>query len=381
MSSNETKFEGWVALDKNAAEGQMVWQTYEPKPWEETDIDIKITHCGVCGTDVHQLRSGWGQTAYPVVVGHELVGIVVRAGKEAAKTGIQVGDRVGVGAQNDSCQCRKPPQIPTDHSDCSACSTGNEVYCPNMTLTYGAQYLTGGKSMGGYARYHRCPAAFAFLIPDELASEHAAPMMCAGLTVFSPLTYFGTFGKDQGPLDQRLEGVSVGVIGIGGVGHFALLFAKAMNAKRVVAFSRRAEKREDALALGADEYVATAEDQGWETKYASSLDLILCAVSSSNMPLTDYINLLKRDGTFCQLGLPDDGMFKVGAGPIASQRRKLTGSFMGSPHEIRAMLQLAADKGIKPWVEQRPMSEANRAIVDMELGKAKYRYVLVNDDV
>jgi D-arabinose 1-dehydrogenase-like Zn-dependent alcohol dehydrogenase len=154
-----------------------------------------------------------------------------------------------------------------------------------------------------------------------------------------------------------------------------------MNAKRLVAFSRHAEKRQDALALGADEYVATAEDQGWEDKYASSLDLILCAVSSSNMPLTDYINLLQRDGTFFQLGLPDDGLFKVGAGPIASQRRKLTGSFMGSPHEIRAMLQLAADKGIKPWVEQRPMSEANGAIVDMEIGKAKYRYVLVNDDV
>ncbi|OPB37712.1 Zinc-containing alcohol dehydrogenase [Trichoderma guizhouense] len=381
MASNDNKFEGWVALDKNAAEGQMVWQTYEPKAWEETDIDIQITHCGICGTDIHQLRSGWGETAYPVVVGHELVGITVRVGKEAAKTGIKVGDRVGVGAQNDSCQCRKPPQIREDHSDCDACATGNEVYCPNMTLTYGAQYLTpaGGKSMGGYARYHRCPAAFAFKIPDQLASEHAAPMMCAGLTVFSPLAHFGARGNDQGPLEQRLKGMNVGVIGIGGVGHFALLFAKAMGADRVMALSRRADKRKDALALGADEYIATAEDEGWEKKYASSLDLILCAVSSSNMPLTDYINLLKRDGTFCQLGLPDDGLFRVGAGPIASQRRKLTGSFMGSPHEIRAMLQLAADKGIKPWVEQWPMSEANRAIVDMEKGKAKYRYVLAND--
>lgn len=251
-----------------------------------------------------------------------------------------------------------------------------------MTLTYGAKYLTpaGGKSMGGYARYHRCPAAFAFKIPDNLASEHAAPMMCAGLTVFSPLVHFGN-RHSQGPIDQKLKGLSVGVIGIGGVGHFALLFAKALGAQRIIAFSRRADKREDALALGADEYFATAEDQGWEGKHAGALDLIFCTISSSNMPLTDYINLLKRDGTFCQLGLPDDGLFKVSAGPIASQRRALTGSFMGSPHEIREMLQLAADKGIKPWVEQRPMSEANHVITEMELGRAKYRYVLVNDQV
>lgn len=277
-------------------------------------------------------------------MGHELVGITVRVGKEAAQTGIKLGDRVGVGAQNDSCQCRKPPQTLKDHSDCDACSTGNEVYCPNMTLTYGAKYLTsvGGKSMGGYARYHRCPAAFAFKIPDNLASEHVAPMMCAGLTAFSPLVHFGN-RYNQGPISQKLKGLFVGVIGIGGVGHFALLFAKALGAQRVVAFSRHADKREDALALGADKYIATAEDRKWEVENAGSLDLILCTISSSNIPLTDYIMLLKRDGSFCQLGLPDDGLFKVNAGAIASQRRSLTGSFMGSPNEIREMLQLAAD--------------------------------------
>ncbi|PNP39585.1 hypothetical protein TGAMA5MH_08604 [Trichoderma gamsii] len=379
MAHHDTKFEGWVAMDKSAAEGNMVWQAYDPKPWEETDIDIEITHCGVCGTDLHQLRSGWGQTAYPVVVGHELVGITVRVGKEAAKTGVKLGDRVGVGAQNDACQCRKPPQTLKDHSDCNACSTGNEVYCPNMTLTYGAKYLTsaGGKSMGGYARYHRCPAAFAFKIPDDLASEHAAPMMCAGLTAFSPLVHFGS-RYNQRPTSEKLKGLLVGVIGIGGVGHFAVLFAKALGAQRVVAFSRHADKRDDALALGADTYVATAEDRNWEVENAGSLDLILCTISSSNMPLTDYITLLKRDGSFCQLGLPDDGQFNVDAAAIASQRRSLTGSFMGSPNEIREMLQLAADKAIKPRVEVYPMSEANSVLKKMELGKAKYRYVLVN---
>ncbi|KAL6828697.1 GroES-like protein [Trichoderma camerunense] len=381
MASTETKFEGWVALDKDSAEGKMVWQEYEVKPWEETDIDIKISHCGICGTDLHKLRSGWGPTAYPVVVGHEIVGTAVRVGKEAAaQTGIKVGDRVGVGAQNDSCQCRKPPQTVEDHSDCEACASGNEVYCPRSTTTYGAKYLTaaGGKSMGGYARFHRCPAKFAFKIPDNLPSEHAAPMMCAGVTVFSPLAHFGNRG--EGPLDQRLKGMSVGVLGVGGLGHFGILFAKAMGADRIVAVSRRSDKRADALALGADEYIATAEEEGWAKKHARTLNLIICSISSSNMPLTEYIGLLKREGIFCQLGLPDDGQFKVGAGTICAGRRSLTGSFMGSPHEIREMLQLAADKGIKPWVEQWPMSEANRAIVDMDLGKAKYRYVLVNND-
>lgn len=162
------------------------------------------------------------------------------------------------------------------------------------------------------------------------------------------------------------------------MGHFALLFAKALGAQRVVAFSRHADKRDDALALGADTYIATAEDQNWEVENAGSLDLILCTTSSSNMPLTDYITLLKRDGSFCQLGLPDDGQFKVNAAAIASQRRSLTGSFMGSPNEIREMLQLAADKAIIPRVEVCPMSEANSVLKKMELGKAKYRYVLVN---
>ncbi|KAK5989562.1 NADP-dependent alcohol dehydrogenase 7 [Cladobotryum mycophilum] len=379
MADQSYTFEGWVAHDKTAAEGKMVWETYEPKPWEETDVDIEITHCGICGTDIHKLRSGWGATDYPVVVGHELVGIAVRIGDIAAKqTGIKIGDRIGVGAQNDSCQCRRPPEVVEDYSSCDACATGNEVYCPHMVLTYGSKHLTpaGGKSQGGFAKYHRCPAKFAFKIPDGLASEHAAPMMCAGLTVFSPLTHFGNHGN--GPIDERLKGMSVGVIGIGGVGHFALLFAKALGAKRVVAMSRHSSKRDDALALGADEYIATAEDEGWESKYASTLDLILNVNSSSNMPFTSYLKLLKRDGIFCQLGLPDDGLFSVGAGPIASQRRTLTGSFMGSPHEIRQMLQLAADKGIKPWVATRPMSEANQAILDIEHGKARYRYVLSN---
>lgn len=231
--------------------------------------------------------------------------------------------------------------------------------------------------MGGYARFHRCPAKFAFKIPDNLPSEHAAPMMCAGVTVYSPLVHFGNRGASS--LDQRLKGMAVGVVGVGGLGHFGILFAKALGADRVVAISRREDKRQDALALGADEYIATAEEKDWEKKHAKALDLIICSVSSSNMPLTEYMGLLKRDGVFCQLGLPDDGLFKIGAGTVCAGRRSLTGSFMGSPHEIRDMLQFAADKGIKPWVEQWPMSEANRAIVNMDAGKAKYRYVLVND--
>ncbi|KAL7819432.1 GroES-like protein [Trichoderma aethiopicum] len=380
-STEEPKFEGWVGLDKDAAKGNMVWQTYDVKPWEETDIDIKITHCGICGSDLHKLRSGWGPTEYPIVVGHEIVGTAVRVGSVAAsQTGIKVGDRVGVGAQSDSCQCRRPPETVEDHSGCEACASGNEVYCPRITPTYGGKYVTkaGGTSMGGYARFHRCPAKFAFKLPDNLASEHAAPMMCAGITVFSPLAHFGNRG--EGPLEQRLKGLSVGVLGVGGLGHFGILFAKAMGADRVVAVSRRGDKRADALALGADEYIATAEDEDWATKHARTLDLIVCSISSSNMPLTEYIGLLKRDGVFVQLGLPDDGQFKVGAAPFAFGRRSLTGSLMGSPHEIREMLQLAADKGIKPWVELWPMSEANKAIVEMDAGKAKYRYVLVNNE-
>lgn len=212
-------------------------------------------------------------------VGHEIVGKAVRVGNNVK--GIKVGDRVGVGPQARTCQ----------QSDCFECSTGQRHYCARAVATYGAVYPNGDKSYGGYADYNRTNGNFVFKIPDGLASCDAAPMLCAGSTVYTPLKKNGC-----GP------GKAVGIIGIGGLGHLGILFAKALGATKIVGMSRNASKRSDALALGADEYIATDNDEDWASKGARSLDLIICTASSPKMPLNEYLSLLKVGGTFVQLG-------------------------------------------------------------------------------
>ncbi|CAP92715.1 hypothetical protein E8E15_001774 [Penicillium rubens] len=359
MSSTDYKFEGWVGLGPEAAQGKMVWQEFEPKPWEETDVDIKVTHCGICGSDLHTLRSGWGPTNYPCCVGHEVVGIAVRVGTQV-KGDIKVGDRVGVGAQSGSCENKD--------GDCESCASGLEQHCSKMVGTYNGTYANGGKSYGGYSTYNRSPSHFVIKIPDAISSADAAPMLCGGITTYSPLKRNGC-----GP------GKTVGIVGVGGLGHFAILFAKALGADRVVAISRKSDKKEDALKLGADDFIATGEDEDWATRHASSLDLIISTASSSKMPIVQYCGLLRVHGTFIQLGAPEDGALEIPAFVLIIKGLKLGGSLIGSPDEIREMLELAAAKGVKPWIQERPMKDANQAIVDMDKGDARYRYVLTNE--
>jgi alcohol dehydrogenase (NADP+) len=278
------KFEGWLGLDKNADKGEMVWKEFTPKKWEETDIDIKITHSGICGTDLHTLRSGWvtyspssehprsnqltvlkGATDYPQCVGHEIVGIAVRVGSQA-EGNIKVGDRVGVGAQADSCLGRL-------QDECDECASDMEQYCNHKFVgTYDGVHLNGDKSFGGYALYNRSPSHFVFKIPEGITSAAAAPMLCAGVTTYSPLKHYGA-----GP------GKKVGVVGLGGLGQFAILWAKALGADEIVAISRKKNKAGDALRLGADAYIATDEDKDGFKKHVRSLDIVISTISSSKV--------------------------------------------------------------------------------------------------
>ncbi|KAL9081243.1 MAG: hypothetical protein Q9157_000218 [Trypethelium eluteriae] len=357
------KYEGWMGLDPSAGQGKMVWQAYEPKQWEETDVEIRITHCGICGTDIHTLRSGWGPTLYPCCVGHEIVGHAVRVGSQVEK-GIKVGDRVGVGAQSSSCL--KP--------DCEECSSGLECYCADMTPTYNAQYKnrnTGeviGKTYGGYGNYWRGPGHFVIPIPGVIPSAEAAPMLCEGITTFAPLVHNGA-----GP------GKRVGIIGIGGLGHFGLLWAKALGCDKVIALSRTNAKMEDAKKMGADDFIAIDQDEGWNKRHARSLDVIICTVSSPNMPLQKYLQLLRIRGQFIQVGAPEDRMPGFNAFALIQKGAKIGGSTIGTPKEIEDMLKLAADKQVRPWIQERPLKEANQAVVDFEEGKPRYRYTLVNE--
>ncbi|KAH8200212.1 hypothetical protein TruAng_005604 [Truncatella angustata] len=357
-TATDYKFEGWNALDASAAEGKMVWQEFEPKRWEENDVDIKITHAGICGSDIHTLRSGWGATAYPCVVGHEIVGTAVRVGSKVQ--GIKVGDRVGVGAQSDSCLGR--------HGDCEDCAAGDENYCDKWVPTYNAKHFNGDAAQGGYATYHRAPSHFVINIPEGVPSNEAAPMMCGGVTVYAPLKNYNV-----GP------GMTVGIVGVGGLGHYGVKFANALGA-RVIGISRKESKRAEVLELGADNYIATDDEKDWVQKHFRSLDLIISTVASSKVPINDYMQLLKKKGTFVQVGIPEDGPFPIAGPSVVFGQKKFTGSLIGSPKNLREMLELVAKNNLRGMIQERPMKDANQAIVDLEAGRARYRYVLVNED-
>lgn len=193
-------------------------------------------------------------------------------------------------------------------------------------------------------------------------------MLCGGVTVFNPLTTYGA-----GP------GKTVGIVGVGGLGHFGLLFAKALGADKVVAISRSASKKADAEKMGVDDFIATDEDKDWHKKHASSLDLIVCTVSSPKMPLQQYLSLLKVHGTFVQVGAPEEPLPAFAPFALLMKGAKIAGSGIGSPSKIKEMLDVAVKHNVKPFIETRSMKDVNQAVVDMDAGKARYRYVLINE--
>jgi len=355
---SEPTFKGWHALDEKSI-GNMVWKEFTPRPWTEDAVDIEIQYCGICASDLHTASGGWGTPGggYPQIVGHEIVGKAIRVGKDVKH--IKEGDVVGVGAQNDSCLT------------CGQCSQQRESYCENgMTGTYGGTYkrenaAKGHKSYGGYATHHRAPGHFVLKIPNGLDPALAAPMMCGGVTVYAPLKEYGcgTTAKE------------VGIIGIGGLGHFGLLFAKALGAN-VTAISHSESKRADAEKMGASHFIAThAGDKAFEEN-AGKLDLIIATTNDTEMPLMGYLSLLKAGGTLVFVGAPEKPLPPFPTFALISKGLKVAGSLIGSPAVIQEMLDLAAKQDVKSWIIKRPMSETNQAVVDMENGKARYRFVL-----
>lgn len=269
-----------------------------------------------------------------------------------------MGDRVGVGAQSGSCR--------NQNGDCEGCADGQENYCRHSVTTFDVKWpVDGSYSKGGYATHWRGQGHMVFPIPDALPSDVAAPMLCGGITVFSPLTAHGA-----GP------GKKVGIIGIGGLGHFGILGAKALGCDAITAISRSATKKADALAMGATTFIATDEDKDWATVHAGTLDIIICTVSSHKMPLPQYLQLLKYKGRFVQVGAPEDALPSFNMFGLIPKQASIWGSMIGSPGEIQQMLQLFADKKVYTWNNNVAMKDANRAIVDMDNGKARYRYVL-----
>lgn len=348
-------FEGYAVTDTDKwSEVKKI--EFTPKPFGPRDIDIKISACGVCGSDVHTVTSGWDKPDLPVIPGHEIIGTVVKVGDKVEGSVYKVGDRVGVGAQVWSCL------------ECDTCKEGNETYCPDWVDTYNAFYPDGSKAWGGYSSHIRVHDHFVFPIPKELDTHDVAPMLCAGITTYSPLVRNGA-----GP------GKKVGIIGIGGLGHFAIMFAKALGAE-VYTFSRTNSKKEDAFKLGTDHYIATQEDKDWSTKYARKLDFIIsCGNSSKNFDLDGYLKCLRVHGKLVSVGLPEEP-FSVSPGTFIKNGSALGSSHLGSRSEMIDMLNLAAEKGIKTWHEDLKVNEdaVSEALTRCHDNDVRYRFVLTD---
>lgn len=328
---------------------------FPAKPFYDNDVDIKIEACGVCGSDIHCAAGNWGQKQTPLVVGHEIIGKVVKVGPKC-KTGLKIGDRVGVGAQVFSCL------------ECERCKNDNEPYCARFVTTYSQPYEDGYVSQGGYANYVRVHEHFAVPIPENIPSEYAAPLLCGGLTVYSPLLRNGC-----GP------GKKVGILGIGGIGHMGILFAKAMGAE-VYAISRSNAKKEDSLKLGADHYIATKEEPDWGTKYFDTFDLIVvCASSLTDVDFDVMPKAMKVGGRIVSISVPEQDEVLT-MKPFGLIGVSIANSILGSIAEMKQLLKLVSENNIKIWVETLPVGEAGvkEAFERMDKGDIRYRFTLVD---
>ncbi|PCH43607.1 GroES-like protein [Wolfiporia cocos MD-104 SS10] len=352
---SELEFKGYALTDPSKW-SDLKLTSFKPKTFQPEDVEIAITHCGVCGSDVHTLTQGWGESKLPLVAGHEIVGKVTRVGDKVSE--FKVGDRVGVGAQIGACL------------KCRACKSDYENYCPDSIETYNGEYPDGVVTQGGYSTGIRAHERFVFPIPEEIESAHAASMLCAGLTVYSPLKTYGA-----GP------GKKVGIVGIGGLGHYAVLWAKAMGAE-VYAFTHDPEKTEDIKEMGAD-HIIDVTKKDFAKPLAHTLDLIVSTVDvfKSDMPLGDYLSMLFVHGTFITVGIPDadNPLPQLHPFNFAGNGCVLGGSHVGSKKECLEMLELARKKNVRPWIETMPMKDAKRALEGLKSNKVRYRYVLVQD--
>ncbi|ETK71851.1 hypothetical protein L915_20969 [Phytophthora nicotianae] len=333
------------------------WE-YQSRPLGAEDVEIKISHCGICGSDLHTMDSGWGPSTYPCVVGHEIVGEVTLAGPDVK--GLKVGDRVGVGAQIWAC-LNKDPSAP-----CKECASGDDAYCAHKVWTYNDTYKSdGATTYGGYADYVRVPHEYAFKIPDNIPSDVAAPLLCAGATVFTPLKEAGV-----------QPGKRVGIVGIGGLGHLGIQFAKAMGADAVVAFSRSANKEKEVRDLGATDFV-NYSDEKQAAAAAGSVDVLLVCANADNMPYTLFLSFLAVRGSLIMVGLPNDDV-KFSAFGVVAKGANFGGSNIGSIKDIKDMLEVASKKNVRAVIQKLPMSKVNEGIKMVRNGSVRYRVVLEN---
>lgn len=313
------------------------------------DVRIDILYCGVCHSDIHQARNEWHNTIYPCVPGHEIVGRVTEAGASVSK--FKVGDLVGVGCMVDSCR------------ECASCKEGLEQYCEvGFVGTYNGEDRQGrGITFGGYSKAVVVDQAFVLKVPENLELAAVAPLLCAGITTYSPLKHWKV-----GP------GQRVGIVGLGGLGHMAVKFARAFGAE-VVLFTTSQSKVEDGLRLGAHEVVLSKDPEAM-AKETGRFDFILDAVAADH-DINAYLNLLKREGTLVQVGAPENPL-PVSVFSLIMKRRNFTGSLIGGIAETQEMLDFCGEHGITSDIEMIAMDEIENAYSRMLKSDVKYRFVI-----
>lgn len=316
------------------------------------DVQIEILYCGVCHSDIHTARSEWAGTVYPCVPGHEIVGKVSKVGSDVKS--FKVGDRAAVGCLVDSCRT------------CPSCKDGFEQYCDTggMVFTYNSEdkYIPGKMTYGGYSTQIVVDQNFVLHVPENLDLAGTAPLLCAGITTYSPLKHW-----------KVSKGKKVGVVGLGGLGHMGVKLSHAFGAHTVM-FTTSPEKAGDAKKLGADD-VVISKDSAQMKKHLNSFDFILNTVSAAHN-LDAYTELLRRDGTMCLVGVPEHPHPSPNIGNLIFKRRQIAGSLIGGIKETQEMLNFCSEHNIVSDIEIIPAQKINEAYERMIKGDVKYRFVI-----
>jgi alcohol dehydrogenase (NADP+) len=337
---------GYAALQQDAP---LTAFSFERRELRATDVQIEILYCGVCHSDIHQARNEWGGSTFPIVPGHEIIGKVTKIGD--AVTGFKIGDSVGVGCMVDSCRT------------CPDCHDHQEQFCNQASFTYNSpEKQTGVNNYGGYSKQIVVNHDFVLHISDKLDLAKTAPLLCAGITTYSPLKHWN-IGK----------GDNVGIVGLGGLGHMGIKFAHAFGA-HVVLFTTTPAKAEDAKRLGADEVVISSNAEEMQA-HQGSFNFILNTVAAPHN-LDDYTLLLKRDGILCLVGVPDQPHPSPSVGPLIFKRRSIVGSLIGGIKETQEMLDFCAEHDISSDIEIIPMQKINEAYTRILKSDVKYRFVI-----
>ncbi|KAI8355232.1 putative mannitol dehydrogenase [Mortierella sp. GBAus27b] len=325
--------------------------TYHPRPLGPKDVEVEISHSSICRTDVHLIDGDWGPLKHTCVPGHEIAGKVAAIGSNV--THLQVGDSVAVGTVADSC------------GECKFCKSNGDRFCSKRAMIISDTYKDGlgGVTYGGFADRVRLKAKFAFKIPSEISPAEAAPLLCAGITVFAPLRNHGA-GPDK----------SVGIVGIGGLGHLAVQFARAMGSKQVVAFSTSDKKREEATQLGATQYVNVKNPE--ELKAAArSVDVLLVTSVTKDTNWGELMEVVETRGTLVLIGIPPSDIVLPFV-PLLYRELSVAGSFIGSAAQVKEMLEFSAKHNVRPWITKMPFNDPNPSMEIVRNGSPRYRIVL-----